>query len=324
MKFSKLLNGIFIAFAVAGIIQTSSLALQNDARSQYEMGIQYSQAGMYKEAAKCFKQAVEYDPNYIDAYYNLGSILEYLEQDDLALTVFKQIILRRPDDYESVYKAAQLSNRLGMPDKAKMYLTLIPPESSMSTHAKRLTDEINAKEKENAQIAQTPKEPENISVTPENFGNTVHVQANSGSEDKSLVNNQPNIQNAKDEVNTSTLSDIVYNNIPSPTGIVTDSDGIIYVAGFSDNIIYKIGNDNKKIVYIKSEKIDGPIGITMDSDKNLYVANYNKDNVLKISSNGLVTKFIESVDKPYCMHISNGYLYVSSQGSNAVIKRKLQ
>ena len=35
----------------------------------------------------------------------------------------KQIILRKPDDYESVYKAAQLSKKLGEPEKAKMYLT---------------------------------------------------------------------------------------------------------------------------------------------------------------------------------------------------------
>jgi tetratricopeptide (TPR) repeat protein len=42
-----------------------------------------------------FRRAIELDPNYIDAYYNLGLILEYLKQDEKALDVFKQIIVRK-------------------------------------------------------------------------------------------------------------------------------------------------------------------------------------------------------------------------------------
>ena len=78
----------------------------NEAKLQYNLGIDYYKTAQYDRAMAAFRQAINIDPNYIDAYYNLGSILEYLKQDDAALAVFKQIIVRKPDDYESVYKAA--------------------------------------------------------------------------------------------------------------------------------------------------------------------------------------------------------------------------
>ena len=83
-----------------------------------------------------FRQAIAIDPNYIDAYYNLGLILEYLKQNDTALAIFKQIIVRNPTDYESVYKAADLSVKLNELDKAKSYLSLIPPESTVYSRRK--------------------------------------------------------------------------------------------------------------------------------------------------------------------------------------------
>ncbi|MBR1460017.1 hypothetical protein IJ596_00080, partial [bacterium] len=82
--------------------------------------------------------------------------------------------------------------------------------------------------------------------------------------------------------------------------------------------------DNKKIVFLKDSKIDGPIGIAIDPQRNIYIANYNKDNVLKVSSSGEVSEFITNVSNPYCMFISDGLLFVSSQGDNMVIRRKLR
>jgi DNA-binding beta-propeller fold protein YncE len=115
----------------------------------------------------------------------------------------------------------------------------------------------------------------------------------------------------------------VYKDISSPTGLAADNTGNLFVAGFSDNTIYKIGPDNKKIVYIKSEKIDGPIGLALDSNGNIYIANYNKNNVLKVDKNGLITVLIENIANPYCLNISGDLLFVSSQGSNSVVRYKL-
>ena len=123
MKYSKILKTAMVCAVLLCTAGTGFAQISNDAKLQYNKGIDFYQLGQFEQAADCFKQAVELDPNYIDAYYNLGSILEYLKQDDAALAVFKQIILRKPDDYEAVYKAAALSKRLGEDEKAKMYLS---------------------------------------------------------------------------------------------------------------------------------------------------------------------------------------------------------
>lgn len=283
------LNNFFKALIVLSIlINTTSVAIASiatDAKLQYNKGIDYYQLGQFEESASCFQKAIELDPNYIDAYYNLGSILEYLKQDEAALAVFKQIILRKPDDYESVYKAALLSKKVGEFEKAKMYLTLIPTDSLIGARAKQLADSMGTD-------IQTAK----------------------------AEQSQPN---SYQEANPQNNSDGMYNDIASPTGIVTDKNGNLYVAGFSDNTIYKIGADNKKIVYIKSEKIDGPIGLAIDTPGNIYIANYNKNNILKVDKNGAITELIENVQNPYCMYITGDLLFISSQGSNSVIRYKL-
>lgn len=286
MRYNKLLKLIIFG---AIILTSSAFSLaadiSTDAKLQYNKGIDYYKLGQLEESVKCFKNAIELDPNYIDAYYNLGSILEYMKQDEAAVAVFKQIVLRKPDDYESVYKTAVLCKKLGDIEKAKMYLGLIPKDSMTGQKAKALADSLGtdlATIKSEQKIAQNPEKP--------------------------VVNN---------------TSNQVYENIDSPTGIASDKDGNIFVAGFSDNTIYKISPENKKIVYIKSPKIDGPLGIAMDTNGSLYIANYNKNNVLKVDKYGTITEFISNVQNPYCLYISNNLLFVSSQGSNSVVRQKL-
>ncbi len=281
-KFIKTFLTVAVLFATATV---SSATIATDAKLQYNKGIDYYKLGQYEESAACFKKAVELDPNYIDAYYNLGSILEHLKQDEAALAVFKQIILRKPDDYESVYKAAALSKKVGEVDKAKMYLTLIPTDTLIGQRAKQLADSMQTD-------IPTIKEEQ---TKPQSFA----------------------------DANPQNNSDGMYSDISSPTGLAADNDGNLYVAGFSDNTVYKIGPDNKKIVYIKSEKIDGPIGLAIDNPGNIYIANYNKNNVLKVDKNGAITELIENIKSPYCMYIIGDLLFVSSQGSNSVVRYKL-
>lgn len=285
MKYCNLLKSILAIVILASTCSMSFADIATDAKLQYNKGVDYYQLGQLEESAQCFKKAVELDPNYIDAYYNLGSILEYLKQDEAALAVFKQIILRKPDDYESVLKAAALSNKLGETEKAKMYLSLVPSDSMMYSKAKDLATKMNT--------------------------------------DIATAKSQQTETNSYIEANPQNNSNGIYNDITSPTGIVTDNRGNLYVAGFSDNTIYKIGPDNKKIVYIKSEKIDGPIGLAMDTPGNIYIANYNKDNILKVDKNGTITELLSNVSKPYCIYTTGNLLFISSQGSNSVVRYKL-
>lgn len=282
MKLSKkLLTGILIAVSAVNIAFAAEIS--TEAKLQYNKGVDMYRLGRYDEAITAFQQAVDIDPNYIDAYYNLGSILEYIKQDDAALAVFKQIILRKPTDYEAVYKAAALSVKLGMPDQAKSYLSLIPANSIVNSKAQQLaasmkTDMQTIKHEQKQLAAQSEK-----------------ISQTNG----------------------------VYENLGSPTGMVTDKNGNLYVAGFSDNDIVKITPQGDRRIFVKDSRLNGPIGLEIDASGNIYVANYNANNVLKISSTGVVSVLIGNIQKPYCLHIDGSLLFISAQGSNSVVRYKL-
>lgn len=312
MRYKKLFKYLFLTAFLLGTTNVVSASISTDAKLQYNKGIDYYQVGQFEQAADCFKQAVELDPNYIDAYYNLGSIWEYLNKDEAALSVFKQIILRKPDDSEAVFKAANLSYKLGYYEKAKMYLSLIPKNSMISAQVKQLEADINTKLQAAAQ---------NQSNNDENK-TSQYVSSNNTEQNENYMV-QPNPEpSAQTSVPAGTK--YIYKDISSPTGVAADKSLNLYIAGFSDNTIYKIDSNNTKIVYLKNEKIDGPIGIAMDLDNNLYIANYNKNNVLKFDINGELSEFIKDVDKPYCVYVLDNYLYVSCQGSNSVVKYKIK
>ncbi len=267
-------------------------SVSNEAKFEYNRGYDFYKIGQYDRSMAAFRRAIEIDPNYIDAYYNLGSILEYLHQDDAALAVFKQIIVRKPDDYESIYKAGNLSVKLGQYDKAKSYLALIPTSNSLYSKAQALISTIPQEE----QKTETPNLSQlGLAENSEMTDNSTHINQTNG----------------------------MYNNIPSPTGITTDSAGNVYIASFSDNIIYKVTPDGRQIVFIKNPQINGPIAMASDAKGNMYVSNYNSNNVVKITPTGGISVLINNVEKPYGMNITDGMLFVSSQGTNSVLRYKL-
>ena len=75
--FKKILS----AFAISVIISSSAIATEIpiDAKLDYNQGIDFYKLGMYEKAIESFRSAVRTYPDYIDAYYNLGVILEYLK-----------------------------------------------------------------------------------------------------------------------------------------------------------------------------------------------------------------------------------------------------
>ncbi len=275
-KLLIVLLGILLLSSTA-FARTEEAVIPMDAKLEYNNALDMYKLGKYEEAIACFRTAIRLYPDFIDAYYNLGSILDYLNQGDEAIYVLKQIISRKQDDYEAAYKIAQISIKLGDKRTASEYLALIPATSEFYIQGKELIMKHNL----------TPTSP---------AGKT-----------KSKIP-----QNSS-----------MYLNISSPTGISTDSDGNVYIASFSDNAIIKVTPDNKRMIFFKNSILKGPIAIANDSLGNMYIANYNANNVLKISKNGHAEVFIQNAPKPYAVHVGGNMLFVSCQGSNAVIRKRL-
>ncbi len=108
-----------------------------------------------------------------------------------------------------------------------------------------------------------------------------------------------------------------------PTGLAIDSKGILYVASYTDNCIYKVMPNGQSQLYSKSPLLGGPIGLAFDSMDNLYVANYAKNNILKINKAGQVYTFMDKITNPYYLIIKGNNMYITEQGNNTVIRYKL-
>lgn len=273
----KIFASLMLFMSLGLFVQAAEVPM--DAKLDYNQGIDFYKLGMYERAIESFRSAIRTYPDYLDAYYNLGTVLEYLKNYSEALSVFKQMYVRNPNDYEVIFKLAELSAKLEDYTMAQKYIELIPSSNQYYAQAQSLANDIKVQ-------TTTPQKPVNPPST---------IATHTG----------------------------VYENILSPTGITTDSLGNVYVATFSDNSIIKISPDNKRTLFLKSDKISGPISLASDSVGNIYVANYNANNVIKVSQQGNVLVLVEKLNKPYGLHVNGNMLFITCQGSNSIYRQKI-
>lgn len=231
---------ILILFAISILAATTTFAAESntDAMLQYNQGIDFYKIGQYDKAITCFKSSINLDPDYIDAYYNLGSILEYLGQYDAALAVFKQIIVRQPSDYDSVYKAAWLSFQLGEYAKAKTYLSIVPTNSPRGSDVKALTAQINSKLSTS----------EAVNIKPPQIKQANNIYQNIAGPTGITTDEKGNVYVAEFNDNTIlkiTPSDekVVFlkdSKINGPIGLAMDKAGNMYIANYNKDNVLKV------------------------------------------------------------------------------------
>lgn len=278
----KILILLFMFCAVPALADDKPVRVETDAKLEYNKGIDYYSSGQFDEAVDCFRRAIDLEPEYLDAYFNLGMTLDYLKQYEAALSMFRELLDRKPDDYDAVYRAAVVSYKMGLTDQAKEYLAKLPVSNPLYYKGQELAGKMNT--------------------------DIPTLKASMPEEEKPEKSKPPFEGN------------YYYEDLPSPTGIVVDPSGNLYVADYSDNVIFRISPTGEKLVYLKTPKLDGPIGLALDDKSNLYIANYNSNTVLKLSASHQLTTLIEKIDKPYYLYVSGGYLFISSQGSNSVLR----
>ena len=247
-----------------------------DAKLDYNQGIDFYKLGMYERAIESFRSAVRTYPDYIDAYYNLGTVLEYLKQYAEALSVYKQVYVRNPNDYEVVYKLAFLSSKLEDYNSASEYIKLIPPSSSYYNRAMEIAQTIKttteipvAPVNAPSKIAKFSGVYENIlsptGITTDAFGN-VYVAVFS---DNSIIKITPDGKRQvflKSEL------------ISGPISLASDSVGNIYVSNYNTNNVVKITPLGQPSVIVS--KVDKPYGLHVEGNM-LFITCQGSNSILR-------------------------------------------
>ena len=253
--------------------EEQTVVIPTDAKLEYNHGIDCYKLGQYEEAIASFRTAIRLAPNYIDAYYNLGNLLDYLKQADEALSVFEQIIERDPKEYEALYNAVKLSAQLGDRVGASKYLGMIPTSSGYYSKATNEVAKYNIKpagKNPESSVSQTGGVYPNITsptgVTTDKFGN-LYV---SSFTDNAIFKIQP------DGKKTLFFKSTFLN---GPISLTSDSVGNIYVANYNANNILKLSHSGACTVLTKD--VQKPYGVHVDGNI-LFVACQGSNSVLRV------------------------------------------
>lgn len=255
---------LFGTIVLSASLMLSSFAVEvpMDAKLDYNQGIDFYKLGMYERAIESFRSAIRTYPDYIDAYYNLGTVLEYLRNYSEALSIFKQIYMRNPNDYEVVYKMANLSAKLEDYAAAAKYINLIPSSNEYYKQAQELASSIKIQ----TTVPEKPVNPpstvavqtgvyENVlsptGITTDKLGN-VYVATFS---DNSIMKITP------DNKRTVFLKSSL---ISGPISLASDSVGNIYVSNYNANNVLKVTPQG--VVSIFVDKLSKPYGLHVEGD----------------------------------------------------------
>ena len=255
---------IFLTLVISVSMVLAALAVEIpvDAKLDYNQGIDFYKLGMYERAIESFRSAIRTYPDYIDAYYNLGTVLEYLKNYSEAQTVFKQIYIRNPNDYEVIYKLANISAKLEDYTSASKYLNMIPPSSQYYKQGTELAEKIKVNTELPVQqnnkpsiIATQTGVYENIlsptGITSDANGNLYVATFSDNSIIKITPDNKRIVFYKSDK-------------IKGPISLASDSLGNIYVSNYSANNVLKITPQGVATVLV--ERLDKPYGLHVQGD----------------------------------------------------------
>ncbi len=266
-----------ITIALLSISLTANaVEIPVDAKLDYNQGIDFYKLGMYERAIESFRSAIRTYPDYIDAYYNLATILEYLKQYAEALSIYKQVYLRNPNDYEVIYKIALMNSKLEDYQKASEFLKLIPQTSSYYKNGQELAESIKISTTLPPQKINTPSKIATQSGIYENIlsptGITSDMQGNiyvATFSDNSIIKITPD---GKRQVFVKSTK------ISGPISLASDSIGNIYVSNYNTNNVLKISSRGEISVLV--EKIDKPYGLHVNGNM-LFITCQGSNSVLR-------------------------------------------
>ncbi len=346
---------------ITATLSVKAADVPQKAAELYNQGIDYYQSGQAGKSISAFNDAIRLAPNFYEAYYNLGQIQVSENKIDDAIRTYTSIYNMRPGDDENTLTLAKLTFKRGYLAKSLTYYKQVKPESEFYAEAqkdiaklvqrqKELEDQLKTKEA-TAKLTAAQKSIEQkfadqrqvagldipydtqvkaLGYT-ESRGNSMQKIENSSVKDSVLapqggLKTNPFINPPTPEPTsitpTTKSGSTIYEGIQAPSGVAMDKSGNIYIASYSENLVYKINSQNQKSVFVNSNVLGGPIGVAVDNTGNVYVANYAKGDVLKVAPNGAPSVFLK-MKNPYCLNVVGNYLFITEQATNTVVKYTL-
>lgn len=127
-----------------GNANSESVPQYADARTAYDEGAKFFEAGRESMAVEALKQAVAFDPDLADAHFKLGMAYLILDKEkdaeqsfEAAVAAFKKIIKENPDDAQAQFNLGRSYNKLNKDDEAedaiRRAVKLNPDDSSYNT-----------------------------------------------------------------------------------------------------------------------------------------------------------------------------------------------
>jgi len=265
-----------------------------------QLAIQVASQEDYEAAVVYLKRALELEPKFPEALFNLASIYRSQKKYQDSYSIFQQLLMINPDDHEA---------------RLEKVLTLIGMKSY-----KAASDELQ-------KVPSTEKRYASVKAKLDQaYQSPAQASSKAFTQDTSTSTNLRNAlyekrQNASPKLQKSSLEQTKTLAFSSPTGITTDEEGNIYVANFTTDTIEKLSADgSKRETFASGEQIAGPSGIVYDQkNERLLVCNYKAGSVVSVSKTGQIRLLIDKLEKPYALHLQqDGLLYVSEQGKKAV------
>jgi len=254
----KILASILLSMSIS----VYAAEIPVDAKLDYNQGIDFYKLGMYERAIESFRSAVRTYPDYVDAYYNLATVLEYLKQYAEALSVYKQVYLRNPNDYEVIYKLALMSSKLEDYTKAAEYLKLIPESSSYYKRGQELAESIKVSTQLPPPQANAPSKIADKSGIYENILSPTGITTDkSGNIYVATYSDNTIMKITPDGKRQVFLKSSL---ISGPISLVSDSVGNLYVSNYNTNNVVKITPQGVASIFVS--KLDKPYGLHVEGN----------------------------------------------------------
>lgn len=248
------------------------------AYAEYKKGVDMVTVKAYDTAISCFQQALRYNPNLTDAYYNIASIYVAQGKYDEAYNTYVKIIAMNPYDYDSILQAAKISYNRKNYALAMKYLKYIPDDYPYYYLAQQLYNDAKLQfdnQRNKIERAKTTTANKEKRVLIDKFNSPAGMAVDSeGNIFVASYSDNAIIKVDKKKNKTNFVKD---NLLDGPIGIAIDNYDNLYIANFeSDNILRVTKGGN---VSIFMDNVSKPYFLYIKNDV-LYISEQGNDAVL--------------------------------------------